>query len=145
MYWWLLIWIWDGGKARLATRTEYPETMQITVGQSTTLSIVQRREVNNSVKQLVVLANPASDFSQELEHRKDYSASMATRIRTLCMNPKNAFRLYRNIWLPACQYPLAATSFTEDKCHSIMKLFVRAILPKLGFNHHSPHEIIYRA
>eukprot|EP00957_Ditylum_brightwellii_P129894 9907974-Ditylum_brightwellii.AAC.1 len=84
------------------------------------------------------MANPAGNFRQELEHREDYSARMATRIRTMRMKSKNAFRLYRNIWLPACQYPLAATPFTEDKCLSIMKPFVRVILPKLGFNCHSP-------
>eukprot|EP00957_Ditylum_brightwellii_P053981 4088670-Ditylum_brightwellii.AAC.1 len=59
--------------------------------------------MNDSVKQLGVMANPAGDFSQELEHRKDYSAQMATRIRTLCMKPKNAFCSYRNIWLPVFQ------------------------------------------
>eukprot|EP00957_Ditylum_brightwellii_P129781 9899777-Ditylum_brightwellii.AAC.1 len=117
----------------------------ITVGHSDTPSIVQRKEVNDSVKQLGVMENPASNFRQELEHRKNYSAQMATRIRTMRMKPKNVFCLYRNIWLPACQYLLAVTSFTEGKCLSIMKPFVRAILPKLGFNRHSPQEIIYRA
>eukprot|EP00957_Ditylum_brightwellii_P119616 9126287-Ditylum_brightwellii.AAC.1 len=68
---------------------------------SDTPSTVQRKEVNDSVKQLEVMANPAGNFRQELERRKDYSARMATRIRTMCMKLKNAFRLYRNIWLPA--------------------------------------------
>eukprot|EP00957_Ditylum_brightwellii_P182321 13889965-Ditylum_brightwellii.AAC.1 len=63
--------------------------MKITVGHSDTPSTVQRKEVNDSVKQLGVLANPAGDFSQELERRKDYSTQMATRIRTLCMKTKN--------------------------------------------------------
>eukprot|EP00957_Ditylum_brightwellii_P046834 3554663-Ditylum_brightwellii.AAC.1 len=87
--------------------------MKITVGCSDTPSTIQRKEVNNSAKQLGVMANPASDFSQELERRKDYSTRMATRIRTLRMKPK-------------------------DECLSIMKLFVRTILPNLGFNCHSP-------
>eukprot|EP00957_Ditylum_brightwellii_P091664 6979517-Ditylum_brightwellii.AAC.1 len=119
--------------------------MKITVGHSDTPSTVQRKEANDSIKQLGVLANPAGNFRQELERRKDYSARMATRIRTMHMKPKNAFCLYRNIWLPASQYPLAVTSFTEDECLSIMKPFVCAILPKLGFNCHSPREIIYGA
>eukprot|EP00957_Ditylum_brightwellii_P085580 6509759-Ditylum_brightwellii.AAC.1 len=71
MHWWLLTWIWEGSKARLATRGECPETMKITVGRSDTPSTVQRKEVNNSVKQLGVMANPAGNFSQELERRKD--------------------------------------------------------------------------
>eukprot|EP00957_Ditylum_brightwellii_P205786 15345413-Ditylum_brightwellii.AAC.1 len=75
--------------------------MMITVGRSDKPSTVQRKEVNDSVKQLSVMANLAGDFRQELEHRQDYSAQMATRIRTMHMKPKNAFCLYRNIWLPA--------------------------------------------
>eukprot|EP00957_Ditylum_brightwellii_P025779 1949926-Ditylum_brightwellii.AAC.1 len=119
--------------------------MMITVGRSDTPSTVQRKEVNDSVKQLGVMANPAREFRQELERRKDYSAQMAIRIKNMPMKPKNAFCLYRNIWLPACQYLLAITSFTEDKCLSITKPFVHAILPKLGFNCHSTQEIIYVA
>eukprot|EP00957_Ditylum_brightwellii_P195753 14914077-Ditylum_brightwellii.AAC.1 len=87
-HWWLLAWIWEGSKACLATRGELPETMKITVGCSDTSSTVQRKEVNDSVKQLSVMANPAGNFSQELECRKDYSAQMATTIRNLCMKPK---------------------------------------------------------
>eukprot|EP00957_Ditylum_brightwellii_P155293 11821828-Ditylum_brightwellii.AAC.1 len=119
--------------------------MIIIVRRSDKPSTVQRKEVNDSVKQLGVIANPAGDFSQELERRNDYSARMATRIRTMRMKLKNAFCLYRNIWLPAYQYPLAVRSFTEGECLSIMKPFVCAILPKLGFKRHSPQEIIYGA
>eukprot|EP00957_Ditylum_brightwellii_P022226 1677210-Ditylum_brightwellii.AAC.1 len=70
---------------------------------------------------------------------------MASHIRTLHMKPKNAFRLYRNIWLPACQYLLAVTTFSKEACLSVMKPFVCAILPKLGFNCNLPREIIYRS
>eukprot|EP00957_Ditylum_brightwellii_P157287 11970226-Ditylum_brightwellii.AAC.1 len=47
-HWWLLTWIWEGGKACLVTRGELPETMKITVGCSDTPSTVQRKEVNDS-------------------------------------------------------------------------------------------------
>eukprot|EP00957_Ditylum_brightwellii_P008454 641146-Ditylum_brightwellii.AAC.1 len=62
--------------------------MMITVGLSDTPSTVQRKEVNDSVKQLSVMTNPAGNFRQELEGRKDYSTQMATRIRTMCIKPK---------------------------------------------------------
>eukprot|EP00957_Ditylum_brightwellii_P211226 15365920-Ditylum_brightwellii.AAC.1 len=68
---------------------------------------------------------------------------MASSIRTLPMKPKNAFHLYRSIWLPAYQYPLAVTTLSKEACLSIMKHFVHAILPKFGFNCNLPGEIIY--
>eukprot|EP00957_Ditylum_brightwellii_P012696 959821-Ditylum_brightwellii.AAC.1 len=45
--------------------------------------------------------------------------------------------------LPACQYPLAVTTFSKEACLSVMKPFVYAVLPKLGFNCNSPRKIIY--
>eukprot|EP00957_Ditylum_brightwellii_P140110 10676204-Ditylum_brightwellii.AAC.1 len=41
------------------------------------------------------------------------------------------------------QYSLAATSFSCTACINIIKPFVRAILPKLGFNQNTAHTIIY--
>eukprot|EP00957_Ditylum_brightwellii_P018620 1398812-Ditylum_brightwellii.AAC.1 len=41
------------------------------------------------------------------------------------------------------QYPLAVTSFSKQQCVQIMKPFVRAILPKLGFNWHTVRKIIF--
>eukprot|EP00957_Ditylum_brightwellii_P211328 15366049-Ditylum_brightwellii.AAC.1 len=117
--------------------------MKITIGRNVTTSKVKHKDPHKLVKQLNVLANPAGDFSVELEWRQKYSTSMASHIRTLHMKQKKAFCLYRNIWLPACQYPLAVTMFSKEACSSVMKPFVCAILPKLGFNCNSPREIIY--
>eukprot|EP00957_Ditylum_brightwellii_P136430 10405332-Ditylum_brightwellii.AAC.1 len=41
------------------------------------------------------------------------------------------------------QYPLAATSFTKKQCIQLMKPFVYAILPKLGFNRHTARTVIF--
>eukprot|EP00957_Ditylum_brightwellii_P140170 10680860-Ditylum_brightwellii.AAC.1 len=77
-YWWLLYWVWDRGKVRLATTQERPEQMQITVDRAISRSTVKQKEVNASAKQLGVLTNPAGDFSNELERWQKYSSGMAT-------------------------------------------------------------------
>eukprot|EP00957_Ditylum_brightwellii_P053254 4037968-Ditylum_brightwellii.AAC.1 len=41
------------------------------------------------------------------------------------------------------QYSLAVTSFSRVTCLKIMKPFVHAILPKLGFNQNTAWTIIY--
>eukprot|EP00957_Ditylum_brightwellii_P197865 15073317-Ditylum_brightwellii.AAC.1 len=115
-YWWLLYWIWEGGKARLATKQECPESMKITICRDTTKSKVKRKDPHKMVKQLGVLVYHSGNFREELE---------------------------RNIWLPACQYPLVVTTFSKKDWLSIMKLFVHAILPKLWFNRNLPREIVY--
>eukprot|EP00957_Ditylum_brightwellii_P089677 6829421-Ditylum_brightwellii.AAC.1 len=97
----------------MATKQEVPTDMSISISNSSVLQQVKRKEVNNPVRQLGVLANPAGDFSKELLRRQKYSSRIASRIRHTRITPKNAFRLYKNIWLPACQYPLAVTSFPQ--------------------------------
>eukprot|EP00957_Ditylum_brightwellii_P069754 5296949-Ditylum_brightwellii.AAC.1 len=81
--------------------------MQITVGRATSRSTVKQNEVNDSVKQLGVLTNPAGDFSNELERWQKCSSGMATCIQTLCITPKmpigyiktSAYQLASNHWL----------------------------------------------
>eukprot|EP00957_Ditylum_brightwellii_P036928 2795763-Ditylum_brightwellii.AAC.1 len=75
--------------------------MYISIGNNSVLKKVQRKETHDSVKQLGVLANPAGDFRDELLRRQNYSSPMASRIRHARIAPRNAFRLYKNIWLPA--------------------------------------------
>eukprot|EP00957_Ditylum_brightwellii_P207077 15351378-Ditylum_brightwellii.AAC.1 len=77
----------------MATKQETPTDMFISIGNASVLQKVQRKELNDSVKQLGVLANPAGDFHDKLLRRQKYSSRMASRIRHARITPKNAFRL----------------------------------------------------
>eukprot|EP00957_Ditylum_brightwellii_P154450 11753886-Ditylum_brightwellii.AAC.1 len=57
--------------------------MTITIDREISPSKVQCKDPNELVKQLGVLANPAGDFSEELERRQKYSANMASK----CLSP----------------------------------------------------------
>eukprot|EP00957_Ditylum_brightwellii_P098105 7474303-Ditylum_brightwellii.AAC.1 len=64
----------------MATKQEIPTDMYIFIGNDSVLKKVQRKEVNDFVKQLGVLANPAGDFRDELWRRQNYISCMASRI-----------------------------------------------------------------
>eukprot|EP00957_Ditylum_brightwellii_P210293 15364802-Ditylum_brightwellii.AAC.2 len=68
-YLWLLYWLWEGGKACLATKQDCPESMTITIGREISPSKVQHKDPHELVKQLSILTNLAGDFSKELERR----------------------------------------------------------------------------
>eukprot|EP00957_Ditylum_brightwellii_P152455 11605550-Ditylum_brightwellii.AAC.1 len=72
-----------------------------------------------------------------MDYLKRYftSIEMAHRIRNNFISPKNAWRIYQNVWLPAGQYPLACTTCTKKESEKLMSPFLNAILPKLGLNH----------
>eukprot|EP00957_Ditylum_brightwellii_P095744 7294888-Ditylum_brightwellii.AAC.2 len=102
-YWWLLYWLWEGGKAHLTTKHDCLESMTITIGRDISPSKVKHKDPHESIKQLGVLANLASDFSKELEWRQKYSANIASCIRPLHMKPKNCLlpvREYLAAYLP---------------------------------------------
>eukprot|EP00957_Ditylum_brightwellii_P080968 6158815-Ditylum_brightwellii.AAC.1 len=50
-----------------------------------------------------------------------------------------------NVWLPAGQYPLACTTWTQKECERLMSPFINTILPKLGLNRHFPRVVLHRA
>eukprot|EP00957_Ditylum_brightwellii_P145988 11117013-Ditylum_brightwellii.AAC.2 len=67
-------------------------------------------------------------------HLSAASADPNKEPATPSLSSKNAFCLYQNVWLPSMQYSLSVTSSTKSTCLKLMKPFVRAVLPKLGFN-----------
>eukprot|EP00957_Ditylum_brightwellii_P062458 4740587-Ditylum_brightwellii.AAC.1 len=129
----------------LATKEEIPLDLAITIGHNTLPTTIKQTNCYESFEQLGVWANAAGDMMDKLKDNVDYSMRISKRVKKKSVSVKNMFRLYKNIWLPLVQYPLAVTFFTKQQCLEIMKPFVHAILPKLGFNWNMAREIIYGA
>jgi hypothetical protein len=142
-FWWLIWWVWKDGKAKMATKSDVDTAMRIKFGRDTTTTTIKRKNCNEVAKDLGVLVNPEGDFCPEFERREKISIQVTQRLKRTSLSAKNAYRLYHNIWLPSMQYPLAVTSFSKEQCVRIMKPFVHAILPKLGFNRHTARTIIF--
>jgi hypothetical protein len=142
-FWWLVWWIWKDGKATMATKSDIDTKVQIKFGRDATATTIKRKNYNEVAKDLGVLVNPEGDFCPEFERREKISIQVTQRLKCSSISAKSAYRLYHNIWLPSMQYPLAVTSFSKTQCVQIMKPFVHAILPKLGFNRHTARTIIY--
>eukprot|EP00957_Ditylum_brightwellii_P066493 5048168-Ditylum_brightwellii.AAC.1 len=127
----------------MATKQDVDIDLAIRFGNDTSETVLKRKEPNDSISQLGVKNNPTSDFTDDVNDRIKTSKVVTTCLKCASLSPKNAFCLYQNIWLPKMQYPLAVTSLSKATCLSIMKPFVYAILPKMGFNQHTAREIIY--
>eukprot|EP00957_Ditylum_brightwellii_P018172 1369240-Ditylum_brightwellii.AAC.1 len=127
----------------MATKEELLIDLSIKFGNETTRKKLKRKDPTESIGQLGLKNNPAAKFMEEINDRHKTNKDIATRLRRAPVSSKNTFQLYKNIWLLKMQYPLAITSFSKSSYLTIMKPFVRTILPKLGFNRHTAHEIIY--
>eukprot|EP00957_Ditylum_brightwellii_P121689 9280273-Ditylum_brightwellii.AAC.1 len=99
----------------------------------------------DSAQQLGVYSNPAGDSTDNVKFRRGKNITIVSRVLRSSISQIIVVQLYRNIWLPAMQYPLAVTFFLKEHCVRIMKPFVQAILPKLGFNRNTTREIILEA
>eukprot|EP00957_Ditylum_brightwellii_P031910 2419412-Ditylum_brightwellii.AAC.1 len=127
----------------MATTTDVPLNLSTTFGNDTSPRHIKRKEPFESIRQLGLKNNPAANFRDAIKAKSHISKAVTHRLKSSLISSKNAYCLYRNIWLPEMQYSLAATSFNKALCIQIMKQFVYAILPKLGFNRNIAQIIIY--
>eukprot|EP00957_Ditylum_brightwellii_P099208 7556127-Ditylum_brightwellii.AAC.1 len=118
----------------MATKADVQLDLSIKFGNAIASTTLKCKEPTESIAQLGLKNNPAADFRNDIDARFALSKTITTRLSWTSISSKNAFRLYRNIRLPKMQYPLAVTSFSKQSCLQIMKPFIHAILPKLGFN-----------
>eukprot|EP00957_Ditylum_brightwellii_P141487 10778624-Ditylum_brightwellii.AAC.1 len=106
-YWWLIWWVWENGVSRMATKQDVDIDLAIRFGNDMTETILKRKEPNESIAQLGVKNNLTSDFTNDVNDRIKTNKAVTTCLKHASLSPKNAFRLYQNIWLPKMQYPLA--------------------------------------
>eukprot|EP00957_Ditylum_brightwellii_P002393 183631-Ditylum_brightwellii.AAC.1 len=101
----------------MAMKEDVQLDLSIKFGNETMATKLNRKDPTKSIAQLGLKNNPAAEFRVDIDAQNKIKTS----------------------WQPKMQYPLAVTSFSKKSCHSIVKPFVRAILPKRGFN----RNIIY--
>eukprot|EP00957_Ditylum_brightwellii_P204115 15337759-Ditylum_brightwellii.AAC.1 len=144
MYWWFIWWIWDNdGEATLATKEDMHMILDIIFRQEDLPSTVQRKNCYEAIEELGIKINPVGNLDNELTKWVKKSTGISKRTIKSSISPLNAYRLYKNIWLPSNQYPLAATTFSKLECLQIMKPFACALLPKIGFSCNIARKIIY--
>eukprot|EP00957_Ditylum_brightwellii_P139589 10638747-Ditylum_brightwellii.AAC.1 len=127
----------------MATKTDLLLDLMIKIGKEDLPTAINRKYPTDSIAQLGLLNNPAVDFEDEAIKKEKRSIQIVNRMKHKSLSSKNAYRLYQNVWLLSMQYSMAITLFSKAMCLCLMKPFVRAILPKLGFNCNTTKEIIY--
>ena len=55
----------------------------------------------------------------------------------------NAWTYYHSIYLPSITYPFPSTTLTYSQCEQLQRQIKQAVLPKHGFNRHTPNAVVY--
>jgi hypothetical protein len=79
----------------------------------------------------------------EFNYRQQQVQEMADLLQKAPFRPHDAWMVYESRYRAAIRFPLPATSFTTDQCHTLQKPFILHLLAKLGLNRHTPRAIIY--
>eukprot|EP00957_Ditylum_brightwellii_P090845 6917731-Ditylum_brightwellii.AAC.1 len=66
-FWWLIWWIWKGGKATIATKSEVNINVSITFGREDSTTAIRWKNCNVVAKDLGVLVNPVGNYCPEFE------------------------------------------------------------------------------
>eukprot|EP00957_Ditylum_brightwellii_P189539 14427932-Ditylum_brightwellii.AAC.1 len=91
----------------MATKEELPIDVSFQFGNETTKKGLKRKDPIESIGQLGLKNNPVTKFLEDINDCHKISKAITTRLRRSSISSKNAFWLYRNIWLPKMQYPPA--------------------------------------
>eukprot|EP00957_Ditylum_brightwellii_P155210 11815863-Ditylum_brightwellii.AAC.1 len=118
----------------MATVAEVDAQVKLRSSMNPELHILNRKEPMDAIRQLGLLNNPTGVLTEDYNKRYSTYKRMTYRIYKHFITPKNAWRIYQNIWLPAGQYPLAVTNWSLKECERLISLFLNTILPKLGLN-----------
>eukprot|EP00957_Ditylum_brightwellii_P119473 9115514-Ditylum_brightwellii.AAC.1 len=118
----LTLWVW---RPKLARALKGSADLEIMSGRSPIPRRIQCLDPDQPIKQFRVLTTPLGNFTAEYERRKKISVALVDRARKPFISPKNAYKIYHNVWLLLRRYPLAVTTFTQQQCLDIMKPVVQ--------------------
>ena len=57
--------------------------------------------------------------------------------------PVEAWSYYHAIYLPSITYPFLSSSIKKSSCQELQREFKNVLLPKCGFNRHTPNVVVY--
>eukprot|EP00957_Ditylum_brightwellii_P160001 12179881-Ditylum_brightwellii.AAC.1 len=100
----------------MATSADIPLDLSIHFGTDAEPKQLKRKEPFESIRQLDLKNNPAADYTDAIKDKSNIGKVITSRTKKSAILSKNAYRLYRNIWLLKMQYALEATSFSKTAC-----------------------------
>ncbi|GFH56253.1 hypothetical protein CTEN210_12729 [Chaetoceros tenuissimus] len=83
------------------------------------------------------------NWRDEYKHRVKQMKSMASKVHTCTLDRNDSHLLYSTRYKPTISYPLHHTTFTDKECDKLQSPFLRAILPKMGFNRNFPRAVVH--
>jgi hypothetical protein len=142
-HWYLMTWLWKNGIPRLATSKQTPASMTLTTGMHPLPDLVPRIESTNGFQTLGAYLTPAGQYCKQVKILRGLAETFRDQISFSSLTPTEAYCCYMLYIRPKISYPPPCVSLTEQQCRHIQAPVLKAILPKLHLNCHSPRAVLF--
>jgi hypothetical protein len=142
-FWYLMHWVWNKDKPRLATISQTSSSLHLTSGYSATPKTIPRIESTTAFRTLGVYISPSGCQKKQTEILRGHTQNCFSDLSSLNNFPSQAYLSYMLYLRPKFKYPLSCTTLTPTQCKMIQAPALAALLPKLHLNRHSPRAVIF--
>ena len=92
---------------------------------------------------LGVWKSPSGILKQQFAHLQNKSSKWTAAMMAAPLTKDEAFLSFTRIYIPSLRYGLGTCYFPPSDLVRIQRPAVNAILPKMGFNRHTPRDVVY--
>jgi hypothetical protein len=142
LHWYLINFIWQFGKWRMARKDEH--IAEILIRDSTGEKIsIDRLKVDEAWTTLGVDQCPSGNMDQQAEKMEDLTRTWAAQMKTgYLKRPEMWLSLTSTIWM-SLEYPLNATTLSKAQCEAIMAPALTVGLNGLGICQNLPRKLVH--
>jgi hypothetical protein len=143
-HWILMSWKWSNGTASLEAPVATSPQLLLTAGYDVENPVpVPQLSPYDSYKTLGVILSPSGSNTQSYRTLHAKGTEYASHITGSSLSREEAWCSYILHFLPAVNFSLPVSNFTETQCEKIQSPAVMAVLPKLHFNRHTARSIVF--
>jgi hypothetical protein len=138
-YWYLVEVTRTAGKWTYTRARQQPGDLFLKTGsiKNTRLEVYQAR------KSLGIMARPDGKMIDELKMLQQLTSQWCDGIRTKRFNPEEAWYSLTVTILRTLEYPLVATTFTQDQCQELLKPVLKTVLPLCKIQRRLPRALVH--
>lgn len=142
-FWYLLSWSWENGVPQLNKIIHSPGTIELTTGYNATPVIVPCTEQTAVFGTLGVYTSPSGSQEGQIKQLRAHAQQYFDALQSSHLTLLEAFWPCKMFLRPKLKYPLPCSALTQAQCRMIQAPAPVALLPKLHWNCHSPHSVLF--
>jgi hypothetical protein len=141
-YWYAIDFTWSGTHWRYRTQQEMPGNLLITDVDGAR-SVLRRYEPNTGQETLGIMQAMDRNNLDEIRHLRTKAEAFADSMRTGFLSKSDAWYALNATVMKTMEYPMAATTMSEQEWNYILAPILKASLPKTGIDCSFPRDVLF--